>query len=198
MAKKKGKKDIDKDSIINYNTDSSNEVVFEDVDIEEASAEKIKKLQKKLKACLAEKQEYLNGWQRSKADLVNSRKEEEKRRAELVKFAEENLLLEMLPALDSFDMAFANTQSWERIDKNWRIGVEHIHTQLLDVLKQHNLVLFDPIGEIFDPTQHDSIESVVTKKKSDDHKIIEVLQKGYILNEKVVRPAKVKVTKYKK
>ena len=95
-------------------------------------------------------------------------------------------------------MAFADKKTWEKVDKNWRMGIEHIYTQLLDVLKQHNLIPFDPMDETFDPTKHNSIGSVSTDKKSEDNKIVEVLQNGYLLNEKVIRPAKVKVKEFKK
>jgi molecular chaperone GrpE len=180
---------------INKNKESEEDVVFDDID--ESSAGTVKKLRDKLKKCVEEKQEYLDGWQRSKADFVNARKKEEELRAGLVSFAKEGLILDILTSVDNFDMAFANKDVWEAVDKNWRVGIEHIHSQLLKTLEEHGLRQFDPLGEPFDPIRHDSVETIVVDTEDDDHKVVEVMQKGYILGEKILRPAKVKVGEFK-
>jgi len=156
----------------------------------------IKKLKEKLKTCQKERQEYLDGWQRAKADFVNARKEEEKTRGEFVKFVKIDLLIQLLSVVDSFESAFSN-KTWEKIDKGWRAGVEHIHSQLLGILKENGLVQVNPSGEAFDPTLHESVELVATTKKEESGKIIEVVQKGYTLNGKIIRPARVKVGEYR-
>lgn len=163
-----------------------------------APKDTIKKLKEKLKLSQKERQEYLDGWQRSKADFVNARKEEEKTRAEFMKFAKEDVLTQVLPVLDSFEMAFANRQTWEKVDSNWRKGVEYIYSQLLTVLENNGFTQIDPQGESFDPNFHTSLESVSVKSSKDDGKIVEVVQKGYVMNGKVVRPARVRVGEYKK
>ena len=171
------------------------DVVFEpeeDGD-EEAPLAKIKKLKDELKAVKKEHDEYLTGWQRAKADLINARKEDEKNRAEFAKYANKDLILEILTVADSFDMAFANKESWEKVDKNWRIGVEYIYTQLLSVLEQNGLKQLNPVGEKFDPNIHTSVESIPTENEEDDHKIMEVVQKGYLLNGSLLRSPKVKI-----
>lgn len=192
MKKKQKKENVDNIEEVSY----SDDIVMEDID--ESGADTVKKLRDKLKKCVEEKQEYLDGWQRSKADFVNARKKEEELRAELIVFAKEGLILDLLTSIDNFDMAFANKEVWESVDKNWRIGIEHIHAQLLKSLKEHGLEQFDPTSEKFDPLRHDSVETVVIDKESDDHKIVEVMQKGYILGGKVIRPAKVKVGQFNK
>lgn len=173
----------------------SDDIVMED--IEEGGAETIKKLREKLKKCTSEKQEYLDGWQRSKADFVNAKKKQEELQAGLLAFAKEGLILDLLSSVDNFEMAFADKKIWESVDKNWRVGIEHIHSQLLKTLGEHGLERFDPSGEQFDPNRHDSVESVVVDDKSKNHKVVEVIQKGYILNNKIIRPAKVKVGEFK-
>lgn len=187
------KKQLDKKSKKGHSEDMD-DIVFDESDDDGNDA--LKKLREKLKKCVAEKQEYLDGWQRTKADFVNARKNDEEQKGHLIKFAKEGLINDMLSVVDNFEMAFANKDAWEKVDKNWRLGIEHIHTQFLKVLEEHGLVQFDPKEEQFDPSRHDSIESVVTKDKSKDNTVVEVLQKGYILNDKVIRPAKVKVGKY--
>lgn len=195
--KGKSKERVDKNGVISHIDD----IVFEETEEGRKEAypiDKIKKLQKQLKACLSEKQEYLDGWQRAKADLVNFRKDEDSRRVENSRLATEGVLLDLLPVLDSFDMAFGNTEVWERVEETWRKGIEHIHAQLLSTLKQHGIEPFNPIGKRFDPTRHDSVESVATEKKSEDNTITEVLQRGYELNGKIIRPARVKIAILKK
>lgn len=178
-------------------TDNIEEFIPEDNEGNTASPkDTIKDLREKLKKALAEKQEYLEGWQRIKADFVNARKREEESRSDIVKFANENLIFELLPALDSFTMAFANKDAWEKVDKNWRQGVEYIYAQLMGALEHTGLSEFDPKGETFDPTRHASIGSEPVANQSEDHKIITVIQKGYMLNGKIIRPAQVKVGEY--
>ncbi len=154
-------------------------------------------LREKLKKALTEKQEYLDGWQRMKADFVNARKREEETRKEVVKYATEDLIMQMMPVLDSFTMAFANKEAWEKVDKNWRVGVEYIHAQLMGVLQQNGFAEFDPQGEGFDPVKHNAVEIVPVTDKAQDHKVLEVIQKGYTLNGKIIRPARVKIGDYK-
>ena len=107
-------------------------------------------------------------------------------------------LLGILPVVDSFELAFANKKSWEKVDVSWRKGVEYIYSQLLKVFEENGLKQVIPLGEIFDPIFHDSVESIDVKNSSEGGKILEVLQNGYSMNNKVVRPARVKVAIYKK
>lgn len=150
-----------------------------------------KDLREKLKKALAEKQEYLDGWQRSKADFINYRKREDEGRAELLKFANEDLIMQIIPVLDSFVMAFSHKESWEKIDKNWRVGVEYIYNQLVGILGQNGFKEFDPKGTKFDPVRDLAAETRPVDDPAKDHLIIDVLQKGYELNGKVIRPARV-------
>lgn len=163
------------------------------INVEDRETDSIAKLKDKLHVCLGERQEYLTGWQRSKADFVNARKEEEKHRAEFVAFSKEGVLSELLPVLDSFELAMANKASWESVDATWRKGVEYIYQQLKSVLEAHGLTALYPVGQKFDPNQHDAIEKVKTERQEDDGTVTEVLQSGYALNGRIVRHSKVKV-----
>jgi molecular chaperone GrpE (heat shock protein) len=62
-----------------------------------------------------------SGWQRAKADLLNARKRDEEEKKEYIKFANERMIEDLLPVLQSFDMAMGNKEAWEKADKNWRI-----------------------------------------------------------------------------
>jgi molecular chaperone GrpE len=161
-------------------------------------AETVKKLKEQLKSCQKERQEFLDGWQRCKADMINSRKREEEERGEFVKFSKKELLKELLPAVDSFHTAFGNKGAWEKVDLNWRMGVQYIYSQLLSVLERHGIALVEPkVGEPFDPGQHASVGTVQVAEKEKVHAIMEVVQKGYALHGKILEPAKVKIGEYK-
>lgn len=160
---------------------------------EESDKETIKNLREKLKKALAEKQEYLTGWQKDKANFINARKRDEESQKEFIKYANEGLIAELFPVLDSFNMAMGNTEVWEKVDKNWRTGIEYIANQLKKVLEDHGLQEIDPLGKKFDPMRDEAIED---GKASDI--ITTVVQKGYSLNGKIVKAPKVRVGEGKK
>lgn len=153
-------------------------------------------LRKRLKQAEGEKQEYLLGWQRAKADFINSRKQDEESNKQMVKYAEASLLTELIPVLDSFDMAFSNEAEVAKLPEVWRKGVEQIRSQLLAVLAAHNLEIIDPTGQDFDPREAEAVGVVETTDSAQDDKVVSVFQKGYKLQGRVLRPAKVKVGKY--
>lgn len=169
------------------------DIVFESEDHGESI---VAKLRERLKICMRERQEYLDGWQRSKADFVNQKKEQDKERSQFIAFAKEDIIHQILPVLDSFEMAFSNKEMWNTVEKNWRLGVEHIYAQLLGVLEDNEVIQMNPEGEPFNPKQHSSIEVVLTDKKIEQDSIAEVVQRGYLLRGKVIRPARVKVFHY--
>jgi molecular chaperone GrpE len=188
--------EFDKNGISNDNTDASVEET-DDIVIEEAEADltpqTVRKLRDRLRKCEAEKQEYLTGWQRSKADFVNARRKEVEEREAFVKVAGERVILELLPVLDSFDMAFARRAEWEATPLEWRAGIERIYSQLLSVLEAHGVSPIDPVGEMFDPAIHTAVASTHTDTKDDDNRVLEVVQKGFRLHDKLIRSPKVKI-----
>lgn len=185
MTKKEIKKEDDKNEM--------DDVVYE----EELNTNPTKRLREKLKKCVEEKQEYLDGWQRAKADFQNFKKEVNKEKARISDMAKEEILMDILPAMDSFNLAFANKDAWESIDENWRNGVEYIYSQLKTALEQNNVKEINPIGLEFNPLEHNSIEVVEVEDAKKDNRVVEVTQIGYSHNGKIIRPARVKVAQYK-
>lgn len=165
---------------------------------EDNALDAVKKLKEKLKKVEAERQEYLVGWQRAKADLINARKRDEADRQEFIKFANERLVEGIIPVMESFDMAMANKEAWEKVDKNWRVGVEYIYSQLKKVLSDAGLEEVNPLGKDFDLNRDEASEYVPVENESDHHKVVAVVQKGYVLNGRQMRPPKVKVGEWKK
>lgn len=159
-------------------------------------AETIKKLREKLKICETDKGEYLAGWQRSKADSINARKEEEERRKDIVKFSEKNLLLEMISLADSFDGLYANKEGWEKIDKNWRLGMDHLRSQLMGIMKSRGVETIESLGKMFDPKDSESLGEVGVDIKEKDGIVMEEMRRGYKMREIVIRPSLVKIGKF--
>ncbi|MEK7150346.1 MAG: nucleotide exchange factor GrpE [Patescibacteria group bacterium] len=187
----------------NINSDiDENDSVIESDDIvseeDENTPRLIAKLREKLKECESEKQENLNGWQRTKADFVNLKKRSEEENREFIKYANNRLIEEIIPVLESFEMAFSNKKVWESLPEQWRKGVEYINNQLLGVLKGNGLEELNPLkGTKFDPSIHVAESSAETFDKKEDNVIIQIIKKGYALNGKIIIPPKVVVAEYK-
>jgi molecular chaperone GrpE len=171
----------------------SDESADESVVAEESMQETIKRLREKLKKAETDRTEYLTGWQRAKADLINARKRDEEDKREALKYATERVIVELIPVLESFDMAMSNKDAWEKADKNWRIGVEYIAQQLKKVLEDNGLTEINPIGKPFDILTHEATEHETVADASLAGKVTAVIQKGYSLNGKLIKPPKVKV-----
>jgi molecular chaperone GrpE len=182
-------------------TEEVSEVVYDaNIDSDNMSdpKEKIAKLKEKIKKLTAEKDEYMNGWQRERADFVNYKKRSEEERKDYIKFANENLLEEMLTVLESFDMAFMNKEQWNSVPQNWRVGVEYIHSQLVKILDENGLKEFMPkVGDKFDVKSHVAEEVILVDSESEDGVIKEIKKKGYIMNGKIIIAPKVVVGEFK-
>lgn len=177
--------------------EENDDITFSDETEEENSGILVKKLREKIKELEAKSQEYLTGWQKERADSINLKKRLEEEKAHFAKFAKEDIATELISVLDSFDSAFKNKEAWEKVDANWRKGVEYIHSQLVGVLGNHGVSVINPLGDKFDPQRDEAVESVPTENKEDDQKILEVLNVGYALQNKIIRAPKVKVGEYK-
>ena len=178
---------------------SDMDIEFEETEFEGVSQnDKIKKLRQELKEAKAQSQEYLTGWQKERADFANYKAEEDKKRSERIASLKLNLISDFFPVLDSFDMAFANKDAWEKVDSAWRTGVEYIHTQFMNTLDQYGISLIDQTGVPFNPNLHDPVERVPVENEDQHDTIIKIIQKGYRSGDVVLRPAKVNVGNYKK
>lgn len=138
----------------------------------------------------AQADEYLDGWKRAKADLINYKKDEAKRFEDIIKFAAQELVRELVPVLDSFDLALESLGSEPKVEK----GVYLIRAQLEDALKKHGLEKITVVvGEQFDPALHEAVAAVESTQSSGT--VVEEVDRGYLLSGKLIRPARVKVAK---
>ena len=144
-----------------------------------------KKEKKSDKEIIAELTETL---QRLQAEFENYKKQIDKEKAEFVKYAKAELIYKILPLLDTFEIALKNTSDKEKFVK----GMEIVYAQLFSTLESEGLKPIEALGKKFNPYFHE----VMLKQRSDkeDGIILEELQKGYMLNGKVLRHNKVKVS----
>lgn len=182
---------MSEDNDIVYDTDTESDNLSD-------PKEKLAKLKAKIKELEAQKAEYMNGWQRERADFVNFKKRAEEEKKEYIKFANESLLEEMLAVLESFDMAFMNKEAWNSVPQNWRVGVEYIHSQLVKTLDNNGLKEIVPKeGDKFDPHLHVAEEMQAVTDKTKDGVILDLKKKGYSLNGKILIAPRVIVGEFK-
>lgn len=181
--------DVTLEPNIDLDEPSDNDIEYSEDD----ARDQIKKLKAKIKELEKESKENLLGWQRAKADYANAQKEAEKSRFELIKYANQNFVEELLPALDAFDMAMSNKESWEKVDPAWRSGVEYIYNQIQKTLENFGVKMENPLGEKLDAMKHNPIGTIETDDESKKGTVAEVMQKGYTMHGKEVRPASVRV-----
>ena len=145
--------------------------------------EEISALRGRLELARKERDEYLNDMRRMKAEIENSRKRQEKERARFMQLASERLVRELLPVLDNLERAL-------EAEGDIREGVQATREHLVAVLEQEGLSPIASDGENFDPAFHEAVIS----QPSDEHEedtVIMTLERGYTLNGRPIRPAKV-------
>lgn len=169
------------------------EGVEEAAEVEEIS--ELEALRKELEAAKAQAAEYLDGWQRARAEFANYKKRNEQERQELFKLANTTLITRLLPIFDDFERAFQTLPS-NLLSLTWIDGVALIYRKLQAMLEAEGLTLIETEGQSFDPLVHEA----VTYEESAEHEegqIIGEVQRGYKLGDRVLRPALVRVAKGK-
>jgi molecular chaperone GrpE len=152
-----------------------------------AGSEEVAALAEELGATRQERDEYLDALRRLKAEFENSRKRQERERARVLETASERLVVELLPVLDNLDRAL-------EAEGDIREGVRATRDQLADVLGNEGLLPVASDGLPFDPNVHEAVMGQVSEEH-EEGTIIQTFQRGYVLNGKPIRPAKVVVAK---
>jgi len=138
-------------------------------------------------------EENQNRYLRAQADFDNFRRRTMKEKEELSQYATAKLVGQLLPVLDNFQRALqTNAEAAEQSD-SFAKGVDMIYRQLFQVLESEGLKPMEPIGQPFDPEHHQAIMQVETDEY-EEGTVVEVMQSGYWLKDKVIRPAMVKVS----
>jgi molecular chaperone GrpE len=139
----------------------------------------------------ARAEDYLSRWQRSQADLANLRRRNQQEREDYIKRANEELIRDLLPVLDSFDGALASMPAHLR-ELTWIDGIILVDRQLRMALVRHGVTPIEAHDQKFDPTQHEAVTHKMTAEH-EDGTITTELRKGYRLHERVLRPSLVEV-----
>lgn len=179
--------------------DENTDITIEENAEEQSRVQKIKKLTEKLKQCEQERSEYLAGWQRAKADFINTRKKNEKHQNELLRHAEALLIKTLLPIGDSFESAYKIGDNMnDEVSNRWRQGIESIAQQFWQVLHRHGVERITTKGETFDPALHEAIAVIPVATPEEDLAIMREEQAGYRFGDTVLRPARVQIGKFNK
>ena len=149
-----------------------------------------------LKAKAAERDEFYDKYVRTNAEFDNARKRMEKDAASVVSFANERIISELFPILDSFDSAIENLNSL-KTDSKIMEGLTLLQKKFHKVLEDNGLTLMECKGQKFDPIKHEAVMKVPSEDVQDGF-IAEELRKGYMLYNRVLRPAMVKVAENNK
>jgi molecular chaperone GrpE len=169
----------------------------------DAHIDEIEKVKKDFEDAKVKCEEYLNGWKRERADFLNYKKDEMEKIGQLAKYANEELILKILPILDNIYLAESHVPE-ELKNNNWIEGFNQIKNQLCDFLAKEGIEPMKALYEKFNPVYMDVIEEVAVRdaphsengwEAEESGIVVEVVQNGYKMHEKVIRPAKVKVTK---
>lgn len=147
--------------------------------------------QLKEKAKLAD--DYFDRLLRSQAELDNFKKRIEKEKAEFLKYANESLIYELLGAIDNFERAIAAVEKKEDF-KLLHQGVEMILKELHEILRRRGVSRIEALGAPFDPHRHEAL-SYVASEEHPENTVVEEIQKGYLLEGRIIRPAVVRVSK---
>jgi len=169
--------------------------IAEEVAEEVEEVSELETVRQELEKAKAQAADYLDGWQRARAEFANYKKRNEQERQELFKLANTTLITRLLPIFDDFERAF-QTLPRSLLSFTWIDGVALIYRRLQAILEGEGLTLVETEGQSFDPLLHEA----VTYEESAEHEegqIIGEVQKGYQLGDRVLRPALVRVAKGK-
>lgn len=137
--------------------------------------------------------EYLDNWKRSAAELQNYRRRVEKERLETVRYATQQLLKRLLEVMDSLDIGLKAVPEQYR-NEPWVEGMHAVKRQLMQTLESEGVKPIETEGKDFDPNYHEAM-AYEANPGSPEGRIIEELQRGYMLHDRVLRPSRVKVAK---
>ncbi len=168
--------------------EETNESVTKKAETETAEIDDIEALKQALAETKAKAESNLANWQRAQADFINYKRRSEQEKEELGKFANATLMLIILPILDDLERAFTSIPS-KLAKLPWLDGISLIERKLRSSLEAQGLSQIKAQGEPFDPNLHEAVR----QDKGEEGIVIEEIQKGYKLHERVIRPTKVVV-----
>lgn len=201
MSKEVSNEELNEKDLETPVTEESQEGQVEDVNPDEETEEESEEELppptpeelKQLRADAAKAGEYYERLLRQVAETDNLRKRLAKEKQDAIRYANESLIEQLLPTMDSFDMAmFAVKNADETTIDSLKTGIEMVHTQLKRTLEEVGLSEIDAAGQSFDPSLHEAMSRKETDE-ADEGTVLEQIRKGYKLKDRLVRPASVVV-----
>lgn len=159
--------------------------------IQQVPVEDVEALKNELEEWKAKANEYLDGWQRARADYVNYKKRVERDQAQAYQNASASVIRRFLEVIDDLDLALKNRPQ-EGDGVGWAEGVELIYRKLSAMLEAEGVSIIEADGQYFDPNMHEAITHE-RHPELESGRIIAVVKKGYRLGDRVLRPAQVRV-----
>ena len=181
----------EEETILNEETEPTVDEPSEEVEVEE-TLEDVNVLAERLAKLEQEKQEVFDRYVRLQAEFDNFKKRTQKEKESDRKYKSQDLIQEILPALDNFERALQVELTEE--NASYAEGMSMVHRQLIDALKSEGVEEIETVGKPFDPNVHHAVMQVEEADVESNH-IVEAFQKGYMLKDRVIRPAMVKVNK---
>lgn len=155
--------------------------------------EKVEQLQRELEETRTKADDYLDGWQRARAEFANYKKRIEREQAQIYQTTAGNLIKRYLEIADDLERALKSRPP-EGEGASWSNGIELIYRKLMKTIESEGVTRFVPEGQIFDPNFHEAI-SHEDSPRHESGEIIEVVQPGYMLEDRILRPARVRVAR---
>lgn len=153
-------------------------------------SERVAELERELEAAAAKADEYRSNWQRSAADFANYKRRTDEERAAVTALSNAALILKLLAVLDDFDRALDNVPP--DAHESWVEGVRLVERKLRTMLESEGVTPIDAAGQPFDPSLHEAVVHEDTAEHP-DNTVIDELQRGYRLHDRVIRPSLVRV-----
>ena len=167
----------------------SEETLNNEAEPETAEIEDVEGLKQALAEEKQKAEEYLASWQRAQADFINYKRRTEEERQDFNRFANANLILSLLPVLDDLDRALSATLPAKSAKHSWLEGIRLVDRKFRTLLESQGLTPIQALGEPFDPNFHEAVR----EDKGKEGIVVEELQKGYMIHDRLLRPSKVVV-----
>ena len=160
-------------------------------EIQALHKEEIDSMKNELEAKKKEANENHDKWLRLCAEFDNFKKRMQREKADFIKYAGEKIVRDLLPIMDDLDRAIIAGKENHK-DDDFIKGIEMVVNQIINSFKTHGAKPFDSLGQFFDPNKHQAVSKISTEDH-EDHAVMEELRKGWMFNDRLIRPAMVVV-----
>lgn len=193
MSKKKHANEEKQEEVLQEKVIQEDEVAKDAKELENDTKlnEEMLKLEEEIRNLTSENKLLSEKVKLTQADLINYRKRKDEETSNILKYANQDIIKDMLVVVDNLERTL-NSESTSEEVKNYQKGVQLIYDNLVSILKNFGVTVINRVGEVFDPQQEQALLTECVEDKDDDI-VLEVLLKGYKLKDRVIRPASVKI-----